>query len=66
MNFLEKAKKKYAGDYSLRQRWEEPKEVEVDGVIKVVSYFVIGLLVIVLTHLFTFLESRMQKMRRFV
>jgi hypothetical protein len=64
MNFLEKAKKKYAGDYSLRQRWEEPKEVEVDGVIKVASYFVINLLVIV--HLFTFLESRMQKMRRFV
>jgi hypothetical protein len=55
--FPRKAKKKYAGDYLLRQRWEKPKEVEVDGVIKVVSYFFIGMLVIVLTHLFTFLRE---------
>jgi hypothetical protein len=66
MNLLERARAKYYSKYSLRQRWEVPEEVEVDRVKKVVSYFVIGLLVIVLKHLFTFLESRMQEMRGFV
>ena len=66
MNFLERARDKYYSNYSLRQKWEVPEEVEVDRVKKVVSYFVIGLLVIVLKHLFTFLESQMQEMRGFV
>jgi hypothetical protein len=56
-NFLEKAKSKYANDYSLRQRWEKPKEVVEDGVTEVVSYFVIGLLFLVLKHLFTFFRK---------